>query len=85
MNVVINVNKYSKEGGIELKWESNYKIIVNNCNNELTISANREGLLSLANHMINISQLDVPIGTHIHLDEYNSLEKGSVDLVIQKI
>ena len=85
MNVVINVNKYSKECGIELKWESNYKIIVNNCNNELIISANREGLLSLANHLINLSQLDVPIGTHIHLDEYNSLEEGSVDMVIQKI
>lgn len=27
----------------------------------------------------------VPLGTHIHLDEYNSLEDGSRELIIEKI
>lgn len=49
------------------------------------ISANREGLLSLANHLLNLAQAEVPCGTHIHLDEYNSLEDGSLDLIVEKI
>lgn len=37
-------------------------------------SANREGLLSLANHLFNLVQDDVPCATHIHLDECNALK-----------
>ena len=50
------------------------------------ISANREGLISLANHLLNLAQTDVPCGTHIHLDgRNNSLEDGSQSIIIEKI
>ena len=29
-------------------------------------------------------EIDVPPGTHIHLDEYNSLEDGSQSIIIEK-
>lgn len=51
---------------------------------EIILQCNREGLLSLANHLINLSQIEVPNGYHIHLDEFNSLEAGSVSLIIEK-
>lgn len=54
-------------------------------NDEVVISANREGLISLANHLLNLAQTDVPCGTHIHLDENNSLEDGSQSIIIEKI
>ncbi len=39
----------------------------------------------MVNHLLNLAQVDVPCGTHIHLDEYNALEDGSIDLIIEKI
>lgn len=46
------------------------------------ISANREGLLSLASHLTALAAGEG--GDHFHLDEYNSLEEGSAELIIEK-
>ena len=48
----------------------------------LTISADREGLLSLANWLIELAE-EMP-GRHIHPDAYNSLEEGSAGLIVEK-
>ncbi|WP_442945884.1 Imm32 family immunity protein [Ohtaekwangia sp.] len=32
--------------------------------------ANREGIISLANHLLNLAQADVPSGYHLHFNEY---------------
>lgn len=85
MEILIKVNDYNAKDGLKLNWTDNYKIEVNNNQGEILISANEEGLLSLANHFLTLAQTNVPTGTHIHLDEYNSLEKGSEEVVIQKI
>ena len=47
------------------------------------ISANREGLLSLAGQFTALAE-GVP-GDHIHYDEYSSLEEGSVELIVERI
>ena len=49
-------------------------------NSEIVISANREGLLSLAKHLTALA--DGLPGDHIHYDAYNSLEEGSTDIII---
>lgn len=71
--------------GLKLNWTDNYKIEVNNNHGEIIIYANEEGLLSLANHFLTLVQANVSTGAHIHLDEYNSLEEGLTEVVIQKI
>ncbi|WP_420330042.1 Imm32 family immunity protein [Parachlamydia acanthamoebae] len=38
----------------------------------------------MANHLLNLAQEKVPTNCHFHLDENNSLEKGSTELIIQK-
>lgn len=81
----INVPKYDRNTGLRLCWSGSYSIMVSANNNEVVISANREGLVSLANHLLNLAQTDVPCGTHIHLDEYNSLEDGSQSIIIEKV
>jgi len=53
-------------------------------NNTAIIIANKEGLLSLANHLVNLAQDAIPKGSHIHFDDSNSLEDGSVELIIEK-
>ncbi len=49
-----------------------------------TLSANKAGLTSLAIQLLTLAQDNVPAGCHIHYDKFNSLEDGSIELVIQK-
>ena len=50
-------------------------------NKEIVISANREGLLSLAKQLTALAD-GVP-GDHIHYDANNSLEEGSAEMTIE--
>ncbi len=49
---------------------------------EITVSANREGLLSLAGQLAALAE--GKLGDHIHYDENNSLEEGSAELIIER-
>lgn len=84
MKVEIEVPDYSSEFGLKAKWESGFEIECKFQGDRVLIQANREGLLSLANHLINLAQDTVPQGRHFHFDESNSLEDGSVELIIEK-
>ena len=68
---------------MKIEWVEDFKIKVIARNNEIILSANREGLLSLAKHLTALAN-GVP-GDHIHYDEYNSLEEGSAEMIIEKI
>lgn len=85
MIIEINIPEYNRSTGLQLCWSDGFTIKVASEKDEVVISANREGLISLANHLLNLAQTDVPYGAHIHLDENNSLEDGSKDIIIEKI
>lgn len=68
---------------MRMKWEDGFSIAVKVENNAVTINANKQGLLSLANHLTALAQDNTP-GTHLHLDEHNSLEENSTELIIEK-
>ena len=68
---------------MNIEWLDGCRISVNTDNKEVTISANREGLLSLARQLQALAE-GVP-GDHIHYDEYNSLEDGSSELIIERV
>ena len=68
---------------MELNWVDGFEITVHIEDGTSVISANREGLLSLANHLKSLAE--EPLGTHIHLDAYNSLEEGSSELIFETI
>lgn len=84
MKIEIEPEDDRKETGMHLRWESGYCIKVEKSENEVLILANKAGLISLANHLLALSQDEITEGTHIHLDEYNSLEENSVDIIIEK-
>lgn len=84
MKKEIEIREYKSNSGLQLSWENNFIIKTEFENNEFIISANTQGLTSLANHLLNLAQDEVPNGSHIHLDEYNSLEDGSIDIVLEK-
>ena len=67
---------------MEFRWVDGYEIKVSVCEDgSVLISANREGLLSLAGHFTALAE--EKCGAHFHLDEYNSLEEGSAELVVE--
>lgn len=65
------------------EWVDDFEIKVISEKNEIIISANREGLLSLAKHLTALA--DGEPGDHVHYDEYNSLKEGSAELIIERV
>ena len=69
---------------MEFDWVDGFEIKVTvDEYGSVVIVANEEGLLSLARHCEALAEQQP--GDHIHLDEYNSLEVGSKELIIEKI
>ena len=66
-----------------VEWVDGFEIKTVIENDQIMISANKEGLLSLAKHLTALAD-GVP-GDHIHYDEYNSLEEGSAEMIIERI
>ncbi len=68
---------------MNIEWIDGFEITATVENNTIVISANREGLLSLAKQLAALSE-GVP-GDHIHYDEHNSLEEGSAEMIIERV
>lgn len=68
---------------MDINWISGFTIAVEQQGNAVVINANKEGLLSLANIFTALSR-ETASGAHVHLDQYNSLEDGSTELIIAK-
>lgn len=66
-----------------VEWVDGFEIKTVIENDQIVISANKEGLLSLAKHLTALAD-EMP-GDHIHYDKYNSLEEGSAEMIIERI
>ena len=66
---------------MKIEWVDGFEIKTAIENGEIVISANREGMLSLAKQLTALA--DGAPGDHIHYDAYNSLEDGSADMIIE--
>ena len=68
---------------MDIEWVDGFTIRVrSDSDGTVVVSANREGLLSLAGQLMALA--DAEAGSHIHYDEYNSLEEGSSQMLIEK-
>ena len=68
---------------MKIEWVDGFEIKTAVNSKEIVISANREGLLSLAKQLTALAS--AAPGSHLHYDAYNSLEEGSSELIIEKI
>lgn len=84
MEIKLEVPEYNPNSGIQCKWEPDFDIEVKYENGVVVLKANKPGLISLANHFLTLAQENIPSGYHLHLDESNSLEEGSKELIVQK-
>ena len=85
MEVNLEIQPYSREHGIRLTWYPDFEITCKEDHGAILIQANADGLKSLANLCLTLAQDTAPIHSHVHLDEYNSLEDGSMELIISKV
>ena len=82
--VIIKVPKYNPESRLKLEWEKGFSIKIKQENGTVILQANKNGLISLAKHLITLANSEVPANTHFHLDDSNSLEEGSSEFIIEK-
>ena len=68
---------------MRIEWIDGFKIHVKIVNGTAVISANKEGLLSLAGQLTALAE--EPLRSHIHYDEHNSLEVDSAEMIIERI
>lgn len=68
---------------MEVKWVDGFEIRVTVDNGAAVISANKEGLLSLARQLESLA--DGQPGDNIHYDEHTSLEADSAELIVERI
>ena len=64
-------------------WVDGFEIRVSIDTGEAVISANKEGLLSLAQQLAALAEESA--GSHLHYDAYNSLKEGSAELIFEKL
>ncbi|MBF9239971.1 hypothetical protein I2I05_21445 [Hymenobacter sp. BT683] len=84
MEITLHVPNYAPERGIKYHWEDDSGITVRLEAGEVIIRANPAGLRTLANHLLNLAQEGMPVGSHMLFDSDNGLEDESVTLVLQK-
>lgn len=68
---------------MKVEWVDGYTLKTEALEGEFVISANKEGMLSLARQLTALAEGEP--GDHIHYDENNSLEDGSAELIIERI
>lgn len=85
MKYEIEVPSYSNRTGFKFDWQYGFTIDARITDNTVVIKANKEGLVSLARHLLSMSQEGIPSGYHFHLDETNSLEDGSCEIIVEKL
>ncbi|WCT56221.1 hypothetical protein PQ456_01445 [Paenibacillus kyungheensis] len=85
MEIKVTIPDYSSINGLQLDWEEDFEIFSSVENDIVKIRANSAGLISLAKHLLILAQAEVPTGSHIHLDELNSLETDSAEIILEKI
>jgi hypothetical protein len=84
MEITLKFKEYSRQTGAVGTWVDGYEIDVSVHDGEVLISANREGLLSLATHLVTLAQDGVPSGHHFHLDPGYGVEPDSNGLILQR-
>ncbi|MGW0033412.1 Imm32 family immunity protein [Streptomyces sp. NPDC003314] len=70
--------------GLRFSWDADARIEVRNLGAEVVIEANAAGLRTLAGHLLVLAGEGVTDGAHLHLEDGNGLEGGSVGLVLER-
>ncbi|MFF9471511.1 hypothetical protein ACF1E9_02585 [Streptomyces roseolus] len=80
----MRVTGAAEGGALAFSWEADARIEVRDLGGEVVIEGNAAGLRTLAGHLLTLAGEGVPSGSHLHLEDGNGLEGGSVGLVLER-
>ncbi len=70
---------------LDVIWDNDAEYRINVSHGEVVLSANKQGLISLAKQMLYMAYQDLPTGSHVHYDDFFVKSNASeFDLVIVK-
>lgn len=80
----LEIPRYTPASGLRLVGDKGFELTVRATESEFVIAGNPAGLRSLARLLLTLAQDGVPTHRHVHLDESNALEAGSVELILER-
>lgn len=84
MIIKLNIPDYDGSG-IDVIWEDNASYNINVYEQSIVIIANKEALISFAEQMLYMAHNDLPMGSHVHYDEFFTKNHGEkYELIIEK-
>ena len=84
MNIVVNIPDYDGNG-LDVIWSDDSKFKIDLGHNEVVISANQAGLISVAKQLLYMAYSDISDGSHVHYDSFfTKMSPEDIELVIEK-
>ncbi|MEU1625330.1 hypothetical protein ABZ746_08345 [Streptomyces sp. NPDC020096] len=83
MDYIVHVPEYHSGDGLRFSWDDDFEITVSVSFTEVSIKANRAGLVTLARHLLTLAQDGVHEGTHLHLTADQEID-SNVDLILER-
>lgn len=84
MRLVIDIPDYDGNS-LDVIWEEGSEYAITVHNNDIMISANKSGLVSLAKQMLYMAHNNLPAGSHIHYDSFFTKgSNGCTELIVEK-
>jgi hypothetical protein len=80
---IVHVPDYRPSGGLQFSWDDDFEIAVSVSSTEVTIKANRAGLVTLARHLLTLAQEGVHEGAHLHMTADQEIE-SKVHLILER-
>lgn len=84
MQITVDIPNYDGNG-LDVIWETDSKYAISIKNNNVVISANKSGLVSLAKQMLYMAYNNLPRGSHVHYDSFfTGINDNDFQLIIEK-
>jgi hypothetical protein len=82
MECVVDVPEKRDGEGMRFVWDPGYEIAIAVTGSEISIRANRAGLVSLARHLLTLAQESARVGSHVHLTAGQEID-SEFDLILE--
>ena len=85
MKIIVDIPDYDGDS-LDVLWENGSKYTISVVANGVVISANKNGLVSIAKQMLYMAYNDLPVGSHVHYDSFfTKMNQEKNELVIEKV
>lgn len=84
MKITVDIPDYDGNG-IDVIWDDGSKYSTSVSDNDVVISANKAGLISLAKQMLYMAYSDLPMGAHVHYNSFfTKMANEKYELIVEK-